>query len=218
MSKILHVAASPRVDRSISRRMSQTFLNAWRDLHRDDEVIVRDVGLYPPPFVSEAWIAACFTAPERRTAAMQEVLRYSDECIAELESADFILISTPMYNYGMPSALKAWFDMVIRVNKTFTFDGNEKTWPLSPILKGKTLIVLSSRGEFGFEVGGIRETWNHLDSHIRTCAHYIGAAQDHIFQISTDYQEFGDERHDRSKQDADLSIYALVGELGATVD
>ncbi|MFC7519038.1 FMN-dependent NADH-azoreductase [Herbaspirillum sp. GCM10030257] len=93
MSKILHVAASPRTDRSISRRMSQTFLEAWRELHRDDEVIVRDVGLRPPPFVSEAWIA-------------------------ELGSADFILVSTPMYNYGMPGTLKAWFDMVIRINKT----------------------------------------------------------------------------------------------------
>ena len=60
-----------------------------------------------------------------------------------------------MHNYGMPSALKSWFDKVIRIEKTFTFDLARGDFPLEPIMGGKTLVVLSSRGEFGFGPGGM---------------------------------------------------------------
>ena len=79
-----------------------------------------------------------------------------------------------MYNYGMPAALKSWFDNIIRIGKTFTFDLARGDYPLEPIMTGKTLVILSSRGEFGFEPGGVREGMNHLETHIRTCAPTLG--------------------------------------------
>ena len=213
MSTILHIDSSARLERSLTRRMGRQFIDCWLELRPQDVVIYRDVGRNPPPTVSQAWIAAAFTREADRTDEQSEVLFVSDELISELERSQIIVIGAPMYNYGMPAALKAWFDMVIRVGRTFAFNAEEKTWPLSPVLTGKTLVILSSRGEFGFEPGGIREHMNHLETHIRTCAHYLGVTQTHF--ICTEYQEFVDERHRQSMAKAEAAIGRLARCLGS---
>lgn len=215
MTTILHLDASARITRSLSRHASRLFVDAWLAQRPNDRVIRRDLALDPPPHVTEAWIAACFTAPENRDAAMQAALAWSDAAIAELAAAELIVMGVPMYNYGMPSALKAWFDQVIRVGRTFSFDLGRGDWPLEPILTGKRLVVLSARGEFGFGPGGVRERWNQLDPHIATCARYLGVAPDAIYTVAIEYQEFGDERHARSRADAEAKSVALAAELAS---
>lgn len=120
----------------------------------------------------------------------------SDELISELEAADVVVIGTPMYNYGLPAMLKAWIDQVIRIGRKFSFDLTRGDWPLAPMLFGKSLVLLTSCGEFGFAPGGIRAEWNHHDSHLRTLSSYLGAT--YVHHIAIEYQEFGDERHARS--------------------
>jgi FMN-dependent NADH-azoreductase len=208
MTTLLHIDASVRGERSLSRKLSKAFIDHWLERESDATVIARDVGRNPPPFVTEAWVAAAFTAPDARRPDQHEELRLSDELIAELDRADFIVIGTPMYNYGMPSALKSWFDKVIRIGKTFTFDLARGDFPLEPVMGGKTLVVLSSRGEFGFGPGGVRESMNHLETHIFTCAHYLGVEESHL--IAVDYQEFDDARHRQSFADALVAIPVLV--------
>ncbi|MEJ8862408.1 FMN-dependent NADH-azoreductase [Pseudomonas jessenii] len=211
MTTLLHIDASARSDRSLSRKLSQAFVEAWVDRDDKTQVIVRDVGHNPPPFVTEAWIAAVFTPEEHMTPEKREEIRLSDELIDEIDRADVIIMGTPMYNYGMPAALKSWFDKVIRIGKTFTFDLDRGDYPLEPIMNGKKLVILSSRGEFGFGPGGVREAMNHLDTHIQTCAHYLGVNETHV--ISIDYQEFGDARHEASIADAFDTIPVLVRQL-----
>lgn len=211
MTTLLHIDASARSDRSLSRKLSQAFVEAWVDRDDKTQVIVRDVGHNPPPFVTEAWIAAVFTPEEHMTSEKREEIRLSDELIDEIDRADVIIMGTPMYNYGMPAALKSWFDKVIRIGKTFTFDLDRGDYPLEPIMNGKKLVILSSRGEFGFGPGGVREAMNHLDTHIQTCAHYLGVNETHV--ISIDYQEFGDARHEASIADAFDAIPVLVRQL-----
>ncbi|MDQ8182197.1 NAD(P)H-dependent oxidoreductase [Pelagicoccus sp. SDUM812005] len=210
---LLVINASARSTRSLSRRLTQRFTDAWLSRLPNSKIIHRDLAASPPPHVTEDWIAAVFTAPEERTDEMKRILAWSDEAIAQLDAAGIIVIGVPMYNYGMPSSLKAWFDQVIRVGKTFTFDLARGDYPLEPIMSGKKLVVLSSRGEFGFGPGGIREKVNHLDPHIATCAHYIGVSSDDIQTISIEYQEFGDERHRQSCEDAESQIDDLVFDL-----
>jgi FMN-dependent NADH-azoreductase len=213
MTTVLQIEASARGSRSLSRELSQRFEDEWRIQEPEARFIRRDVGRYPPPLITEEWISAAFTPPEKRSAGQKAVLQVSDELIGEVEAADVIAIASPMYNYGMPAALKAWFDQVIRVGRTFSFDLARGDWPLEPLLSGKTLVVLSSRGEFGFEAGGIRRHMNHLDTHIDTCAHYLGVARKHF--VAIDYQEFGDERHQRSIARAREAVRVLVGQLTA---
>tara|TARA_R110000824_G_scaffold24090_3_gene85344 strand:- start:228 stop:911 length:684 start_codon:yes stop_codon:yes gene_type:complete len=218
MTTLLHIDASARGinpaqdrHRSLSRQLSKAFVDEWLARQPGDLMIRRDVGLAPPPAVSQNWIEAAFTPPERRNAEQENVLALSSELIAEIEQAEVIVLGTPMYNYGMPAALKAWFDQVIRVDKTFTFDLARGDFPLEPVFTGKTLVMLVSRGEFGFAPGGIREEMNHLETHIRVAARYLGVARDHL--IAIEYQEFGDDRHSQSIAEAFARIPKLVETL-----
>jgi FMN-dependent NADH-azoreductase len=215
MTTLLHIDASPRGERSLSRKLSKAFVEAWVGRRPDTAVIIRDIGRTPPSLTTESWIGAVFSAADQLTPAQREETRLSDELIDELDRADLIVIGAPMHNYGMPAALKAWFDNVIRIGKTFTFDLARGDYPLQPIMSGKTLVILSSRGEFGFGPGGVREGMNHLETHIRTCAHYLGVEDSHL--IAIDYQEFNDERHQRSVADAYAAIPVLVDQLAGAV-
>jgi FMN-dependent NADH-azoreductase len=210
---ILHLDASARTARSLSRRLSRRFIDAWLGHRPNDRVIRRDLAADPPPHVTEAWIAAAFTPEARRDAAMRKTLAWSEAAIAEIEAVQLIVLGTPMYNYGMPSALKAWFDQVIRVGRTFSFDLRRGDWPIAPILAGKRLVVLSARGEFGFMPGGPRERLNQLDPHIATCAPFLGVAREGIHTIEVEYEEFGDQRHARSLAEAEAKAGALAAAL-----
>jgi len=211
MTTILRIDVSARTNRSLTRELSQHFIDEWQKQRPSDEIVQRDIGLEPPPSVSEDWIGAAFTPEKERSKDQQATLHLSDTLIDEVVNADIILLAVPMYNYGMPSVLKAWFDQVIRVNKTFTFDLARGDEPLETILSGKQLVVLSSRGEFGFEPGGVREHRNHLDPHIRTCSKFLGIVEDHL--IAIEYQEFGDERHKQSVKNAHRAVPKLVDQL-----
>jgi FMN-dependent NADH-azoreductase len=186
-------------------------VEAWLARLPDTRVIRRDVGTNPPPAITEQWIASAFSAEAERSTKLKASLSVSDTYIDELMQADVIVMGAPMYNYGMPAVLKAWFDQVIRINRTFNFDPSEDSWPLSPMLTGKVLVILTSRGEFGFEPGGIRQDWNHLETHIRTLQHYLGVETSHL--IAVEYQEFGDKRHADSVARADSELQALVEQL-----
>jgi len=211
MTTLLHIDASAQTDRSISRKLSAKFIETWMSERPNDKIIRRDLSITPPGFVTGEWIAACFTPEDQRTPEMVATLEESDELIRELEDADFIILGTPMYNYGMPAVLKAWVDRVIRIGKTFSFDLNRGDFPLEPILGGKTLVALTSKGEFGFAPGGIREHMNFLDGHIEAVAHYLGLS-DRYF-LHSEYQEFSDERHEGSREDAENDTVKLAKKL-----
>lgn len=211
MTTILRIDASARTQRSLSRMLGDRFDDDWQAKRPEDEVIVRDVGMSPPPAISEDWIAAVFTPEDQRSASQQEAVALSDTLIHELDRANIILIATPMYNYGMPAALKAWVDQVIRVDKTFSFDLARGDQPLEPIMSGKVMVLLTSYGEFGFGPGGLRQDMNHLDPHLRTVGRYLGVEATH--QIAIEYQEFRDNRHRASVEAALASIPDLVDRL-----
>jgi len=190
-------------------------MDSWAARRPGDKILYRDVGRNPPPFIDEDFIAASFTPTDERTVEMRAKLTISDELIDELEAADLIVLATPMYNYGMPAQLKAWVDQVIRINRTFTFDLGRGDWPLAPVLGGKTLVLLTSSGEFGFDPGGVRGSMDHLATHIATLAGYLGVAATH--NVAVEYQEFGDQRHELSLARARVAVPALAIALSTTV-
>jgi len=211
---LLYLDASAREKQSLSRGLSQQFIKQWQQHYPNVEIIRRDVGKNPPPAVTESWIGAAFTPSHQRSSAQQAELALSDELITEVQQADVIVMGTPMYNYGMPSTLKAWFDQVIRINQTFSFDLARGDYPLAPILEGKILVVLTSCGEFGFAPGRIREHENYLVPHIQTCSKFLGVNPERDFyQIGIEYQEFGDERHQQSIREAHEAVPHLVEKL-----
>lgn len=209
MSKLLRIDASARTSRSLTRALADHFTESWQARRPQDEIILRDVGSNPPPIITEDWIAAAFV--KERSAEQKELLAQSDELIAEVADADIIVVATPMYNYGMPAALKAWFDQVVRVDKTFTFDLARGDAPLEPIFEGKTLILLTSWGEFGFGQGGLNEGRDSLTPHVRTASRYLGVETFH--HVGIEYQEFGDARYEASSVAAFAALDPLVDQL-----
>lgn len=214
MSIILHVDSSVRAvsninpnHDSISKKLARKFILAFKEKTSIDEYIYRDVGENPPQFITQDWIGAVFTPETERSAQQKQILAQSDELIAELEKASLIVISSPMYNYGMPAQLKAWFDQIIRINKTFDFDLARGDQPLAPLLSNKTLVIITSSGEFGFEKGGINEASSHLVPHLRTLSKYLGVSE--IYEIASEYQEFADQRHEKSLKMAEFKAVEL---------
>lgn len=213
-STILRVDASARIERSLSRALADRFVGEWRARESRVRILPRDVGSAPPPAVSEPWIAAAFTPEAERTPEQRRLLALSERMIGELRRAEILMIATPIYNYGMPASLKAWIDQIIRVDETFTFDLSRGDWPLEPVLDGKTLVLLTSSGEFGFAPGGPRAHMDHLTPHLQTLAGYLGASEMHHVRI--EYQEFGGERHRRSVAKAHAEVVRLVEQLVAS--
>lgn len=194
---LLIIHSSARANRSLTRELAQIFEESWTR-SGGGAVGHRDVGLTPPAILNEDWIASAFTAPDELTDAQKETLAESDALIDEIKSADVIALCAPMYNYSMPASLKAWFDLIARVGVTFSFDLARGDTPIEPILTGKKLVVLSSRGEFGFAPGGERAHLNGLDPAIAASAHYLGADAGEMETIAIEYQEFGDKRFETS--------------------
>ena len=139
--KVLEIAASGRSDGSVSRSLSADLIAALEDRHGRIELNRRDLGK-GVPFVDEAWINANFTPPEERGAEQRAVLAESDGLVAELKAADVLVIATPIYNFGVPAALKAWIDMVARARLTFRYteDGPKG------LLTGKKAYVIVASG------------------------------------------------------------------------
>ena len=212
MKTFLVVQASARKARSITRELARCFVDAVEKADPKAQIHTRDLLDNPPPFVTEDWIAAAFSRTPELSENQRVVLAASDELIAEVKAADVIVLATPMYNYGMPAALKAWFDQVIRINQTFSFDLARGEQPIEPTLHGKTLVILSARGEGYFGAGERNASMNHLETHIDAVKHFLGVdAPSHLIHV--DFQEFGDERHQQSKATAMKEAEELARQL-----
>lgn len=197
---------------SHTRRLTHRFVERWQAARPQDILAYRDVGQQPPSPVSGDWIAAAFTRPERRDEAARARLAESDILVEELLRADLIVIGAPMYNFGLPAQLKAWVDNVVRVGVTFGFDRSrqgEPYWPMLPA--GKRLVILSSRGDYGYDPGGRLGDINLVERGLSVPMSYIGLTQTH--SIAIEYDEFGDERLRTSIAAAEASVDGLVTEL-----
>jgi FMN-dependent NADH-azoreductase len=120
MTTVLHIAASPRIGASHSRRAAQTALRYWQSFDPRLVVVHRDLAIHPVPHPDECFVQASLNASSGQLDDMQrDALAASDTMIGELDAADMVLISTPMHTFFVPSSLKAWIDHVVRPGRTF---------------------------------------------------------------------------------------------------
>ena len=163
--KVLHIDASPRTVRSVTRKLTAAFISALRLKHPSLKVTHHDIGHHPPPFISDAWVGAAFAPADHDDPGMKGVLHHSDELTAELVAADIVVIGAPMYNFTVSASLKAWIDQVVRTDMTFkiTEQGVE------PLLHGKKAIIVTSRG--GFVAG---TAYDFQEPYLRTILGFMG--------------------------------------------
>ena len=169
MSSLLRVDVSPRGNASYSRRIGDTFTEAWKAAHGGSSVTVRDLAVNQPTYVDIQWIQGAFSAPDQQSEAHKAALKLSDEYIAEIEAADHILITTPMYNFTVPAVLKAWIDHVVRVGVTVNYTDKG---PVGQLNGKKVTVVVASAGAYA--KGSPTENFNFLNPYLTHILGFIG--------------------------------------------
>ncbi|CEF97492.1 NADH-azoreductase, FMN-dependent [Ostreococcus tauri] len=177
---ILHINSSARMSGSASRALSQALVDRIKS-HVGERVVIktRDVGAtQPPSFVNEQWIGASFTPEENRTDAQRETLRESDGLIEELRSSDVVVVGAAMYNFGVPAALKAYFDQVARAGVTFKY--NDQGVP-EGLLKGKKAFIVVTSGGVPMNASGM----DFMTPHVVTFLGLLGITDVSVIDASS---------------------------------
>ncbi|MFD7448154.1 FMN-dependent NADH-azoreductase [Kitasatospora sp. NPDC059827] len=137
MPTLLHIDSSALTDGSVSREVTAAFRAAWEAEHPGGTVVHHDLAADPMPHLDAAGITAGYLPAEARTAEQAAAFALRERLIVELETADAVLIGAPMYNFTIPSTLKAWLDQVVLMGRT----AGER-----PSAKGTPVTVVASRG------------------------------------------------------------------------
>ena len=142
MRQLLQLKSSLFAHHGQSSQLSDKFVAGLQAKHPQAEVITRDLAADPVPHLDGVTFQAWITKPEERTQEQQSRVDFSDALIHELQSSDVVVIGLPMYNLGVPSTLKSYFDHVARAGVTFRYTENGP----QGLLTGKKAYVLATRG------------------------------------------------------------------------
>lgn len=167
---ILRIDASMRRAGSTSRQLSDELIEALAP----DTITTRDLadGI---ALINEDWINANFTDPAQRTDAQKQTLAGSDALVEEVEAADTLVIGVPIYNFGVPAALKAWIDQIARAKRTFKYTENG---PVG-LLEGKTawLVIASGGTASGSDI-------DFATGYMRHVLGFVGITDVHVIDAS----------------------------------
>ena len=165
MSRVLIIESSARQQDSVSRQLTQTFISQWQTAHPNDHITVRDLAVNPVPHLDINLLGGWMKPAEQRNDLEQVSLERSNQLTDELLAADVLVMAAPMYNFAIPSTLKAWLDHVLRAGVTFKYTD---TGPQG-LLSGKRAYVLTARG--GIYAGS---TADHQEPYLRQVMGFIG--------------------------------------------
>jgi FMN-dependent NADH-azoreductase len=168
MTTILRITSSIYSNEGQSSRLAGEFVAVLRERLPNSRVIDRDLARDPIPHLDASRFQAFLTKPEQRTPGQQAVAAFSDALIQELRDADVIVLGLPMYNFGVPSQLKAWIDHVARAGSTFRYTERGP----EGLLRGKTAYVFATRG--GLYQGTAADTQT---AYVRDFLRFIGITE-----------------------------------------
>lgn len=200
MSTLLQINSSLFSDQGNSSTLSNEFVKNWLAKHPDGKVIVRDLAKEEIPHLNGAQVQAFFTPAENRTEAQKALVAASDELVAELANADAVVIGAPLYNFGIPSTLKAYFDQVARAGVTFKYT---ETGPVG-LLKDKPVYVISARG--GFHLGKPSDTQT---GHITHFLNFLGLQSvNHIYAEGLSISDAKDKALNEARREIEVASAA----------
>ncbi|MFE2070886.1 FMN-dependent NADH-azoreductase [Streptomyces sp. NPDC059467] len=157
MATLLHIDSSVFPgEASSSRPVTATFRKVWEEQHPEGTVIYRDLAADPVPHITAAAWSAGYTDPAERTPEQSAAFAARVKLIEELEQADAVLIGAPMYNFSIPSPLKAWLDNVLLLGRT----AGE-----TPSAQGTPTVVVASRGG-SYAPGTPREGYDFVQNYL----------------------------------------------------
>lgn len=199
MTTLLKINASI-LESGNANRLADTFVAQWLRQHPGNRIITRDLTRAPIPHLGETTLTGFFTPTDQRSPEQQAAVQLSDELIAELKAADVLVLGVPMYNFGIPSTLKAWIDHVARAGVTFKYTENGP----AGLLQGKKVYVLAARG--GVYRGTPLDTQT---AYLKNVLGFLG-----LTDVSVVYAEglaLGEAAKSRAEAAANEEIAGLVG-------
>ena len=197
MSTLLQINASLAGASGQSSRLADRFVSEWIAKHPGGHVVKRDLAADPVPHLTAERFQAFLSQPNARTAEQKVVSDYSDALIEELKNADTVVFAVPMYNFSVPSTLRAYFDHIARAGVTFRYTANGP----EGLLKGKKAYVFITRG--GIYSNGVDTQTPYLKQFLG----FIG-----ITDVQFVYAE-GLHMGDDARQQALAAAHHAIGEL-----
>ena len=179
MARILRIDSSSRIQGSHSRELADYFQTTWLKHYPQDKVIVRDIIKTPILHITESTITGFYTPKEQLSSPLSQAIALSDELVDELQSVDMLLLSVPMYNFSVPSALKAWIDQIVRIGRTFAYDGTNFTG----LVTVKQAYVICAYGSSGFSEGEPLATLNFLEPYLKQLFSFLGIKNVTFFNL-----------------------------------
>jgi FMN-dependent NADH-azoreductase len=165
MTNVLVIESSARQQGSVSRQLTAQFIANWQAANPADQIKVRDLAVDQVPHLDANLLGGWMTPAGQQSEAEQAALALSNVLTDELLAADVLVLAAPMYNFAIPSTLKAWLDHVLRAGVTFKYT---QTGPQG-LLSGKRAFVLTARG--GIYAGS---TQDHQEPYLRQALAFVG--------------------------------------------
>jgi FMN-dependent NADH-azoreductase len=166
MTKVLIIDSAATGGASVSHKLTAEFAERLQDQDPSARIVHRDVGASPIPHLTAETVSAIRGAAN--TDEEQKALELSDALIAEVKDADILVIGAPMYNFGMSSTLKSWFDHVLRAGVTFRYTAAGP----EGLVKNTRAVVIETRA--GFYSDGPAAVMDNQEPHIRTLLGFMG--------------------------------------------
>jgi FMN-dependent NADH-azoreductase len=166
MTKALILNSAVTGEASVSSRLTGEFAAQLRQRDPSAEIVVRDLGANPVPHLLPATVAGIRATAT--TEAEHAALALSNELLDELKAADILVIGAPMYNFGIASSLKTWFDYILRAGVSFRYTENGP----EGLITGKKAIVIETRG--GLYSEGPAVAFDSQEPHLRTLLGFMG--------------------------------------------
>ena len=179
MTTILRIDSSARDSGSTSRLVGDHLEARLVAALPDASIARRDLASAPLPHISNLTIAGYYTPADQMTAELHNATALSDELIHELRSADVLILTVPMYNFSIPSALKAWIDQVVRIGHTFSYDGTS----FSGLMTAKRAYAICVYGASGYAVGAPFSAANFVEPYLHFLLNFLGIADVTFFAV-----------------------------------
>lgn len=154
MKRILHLISSIQGNESYSYKLSKAIVEKVIEKYPGSTVEDVDLNDHEPPHLNPTILQSMFTPGDQLTAEAKESIRYSDAAVAQILAADIIVIGAPLYNYTIPSSLKAWIDHITRAGITF---GYSEKGPVGKVLGKKVYVAMASGGVYSEGPGKVND-------------------------------------------------------------
>lgn len=201
--KILQIDSSPLGDASVSRQLTKATVEAWRARYPQAELVYRDLVADAPEHLTAERLAVIkFGKDSELTPVQAQERALIDAIVGEFLSADVVVIGAPMYNFAVPTQLKAWIDRLAQAGRTFRYT---ETGPVG-LAGGRKVIIASSRG--GIYTAGL-EALDHQETYLRTILGFIGVTD--IDFVRAEGLGYGPEHRDRAVAEAHQQAKASPG-------